>query len=328
MRLPGIIKICKETGLGNKTIQQAFTLLKEDGYIAQEPYKGSYLISLEPKNAPPANERIGILLTEEQAETPYTLWLSHLLMDAALRKDLLGEVRIVPNRSDWNRLLEPGRLFSPRVTSVISLAPFRIIERFDAEQTVLPTVFFCHMTEDCAPLVALDTAWAYRELTLRAAQAGHTEILFMEDSQIGKNYISWHREGYQTAMNEAGLVQQETVFSTYDQAVMEPFLKTVVKKNRITAIISGSLQLTEEALLPAVHKLGISVPDQFSILTLGCTTLPWDEKQMSTGIELDFEYMAQLCFELLNRVIATGRCDQTCILTKGRFFEGQTFRAL
>ena len=48
-RLPGVIAICRQACLGNKTIQDAFRMLKEDGYVQAEPYKGTFLVSLLPQ---------------------------------------------------------------------------------------------------------------------------------------------------------------------------------------------------------------------------------------------------------------------------------------
>lgn len=319
-RLPGVVKISTETGVGNKTIQEAFALLKEDGYITAEPNKGSFLTSLLPKNAQPSTSRIGILLTDEQAQTPYTLWLSHLFMDAALRHGLLGEVHIVRSDSDWDDVVRVGSTFGPGVSAVISLTPFHLSAGHVPGPDSLPVLFFCHMIEDCSPLVALDTVHAYYEMTRKAVQTGHTEILFIEDQDMEPRFSRLHRHGYRVAMKEFGLTRQEAACGRNDQAGMEKLLL----ESNATTLISGSLQLVENAILPAAQAERINIPEQLSLLSMGSTKLPWNDELHSTGIELDFEYIALICFELLNQLTTTGDCRQTRTLVKGKYIAGHT----
>lgn len=324
-RLPGVIKICEQTGLGNKTIQEAFSLLKSDGYIQSEPNKGSYLTSILPREINPAAHRIGILLTDEQAETPYTLWLSHLFMDAALRYGLLGEVHIAESGSDWSQVVTTGNTFSAGVKSIISLVPFRLnpCPASEAEQR-LPVLFLCHMVETCCPMVALDVANAYYELTQKVVLAGHTETVFLSDQDIDPRFTCIHRENYQAALRDAGLKGRAFDCRHSDPQQVEKLLKTLVSEKKVTALLSGSLQLTEQGILPASRKLKIKIPKQLSVLTLGSTKLPWNEALHSTGIELDFEHIARICFDLLNQFVMTGDCRQTKTLVKGKYFPGHT----
>jgi hypothetical protein len=323
-RLPGVVKISTETGLGNKTLQEAFTLLKEDGYITAEPNKGSYLTSLLPKNAPAGTSRIGILLTDEQAEIPYTLWLSHLFMDAALRHNFLGEVHIVKKDSNWDEVVRKGNTFGPGVKAILSLTPFHLSAKHIPGPDSLPVVFFCHMTEDCSPLVALDTVHVYYDLTRRAVQCGHTEILFIDDSNMESRFSHLHRHGYRVAMKEFGLTRQEAACNRNNPKEMEPLLRSTVAGGKATMVIGGSLQLVENAILPAAQKLKLKIPEQLSLLSIGSANLPWNEDLNSSGIELDFEYIALTCFELLNQLSTTGDCRQTQILVKGKFIPGNT----
>jgi DNA-binding transcriptional regulator YhcF (GntR family) len=323
-RLPGVVKLSTETGLGNKTLQEAFTLLKEDGYIIAEPNKGSYLTSLLPKNAQAGTSRIGILLTEEQAEIPYTLWLSHLFMDAALRHNFLGEVRIVKSDSAWDEVVRKGNTFGPEVKAILSLTPFHLSATHSPGLDSLPVLFFCHMIEDCNPLVALDTVHSYYELTRKSVQSGHTDILFIEDSDMESRFSRLHRHGYRVAMKELGLTRQEAACSRNNPKEMENLLRSSLAGGKATMVLSGSLQLVENAILPAAQKLKVKIPDQLSLLSIGSAKLPWNEDLCSSGIELDFEYIASTCFEQLNQLATTGDCHQTRTLVKGTFISGDT----
>jgi hypothetical protein len=323
-RLPGVVKISTETGIGNKTLQEAFALLKEDGYITSEPNRGSYLTSLLPKNAQVNASRIGILLTDDQANIPYILWLSHLFMDAALRHNLLGELHVVAANSNWNNVVKAGNTFGPNVTSIISLTPFHLSADHTPGSDVLPVLFFGHMSDECTPLVALDTVYAYYELTRRAVKAGLTEILFIEDRTMEPKFAHLHRRGYRVAMKEFGLTRREASCDRNGLKEMRLLLKSAIDGKKITAVLSGSLQLVENSILPAAEKLKIRVPEQISILSMGSTKLPWDEKLLSTGIELDFEYTATVCFELLKQLVTTGDCRQTQTLIKGKYIAGHT----
>ena len=324
-RLPGVIKICEQTGIGNKTIQEAFALLKKDGYIQSEPNKGTYLVSILPHEVNPTAHRIGILLTNEQAKTPYTLWLSHLFMDAALRHGLLGEVHIVDAQSDWNKVITVGNTFGPNVKSIISLIPFKTKTEFKpAEEAKLPVIFFCHMTDPCTPIVAFDVVSAFSELTHRIILAGHREIAFLSDNKLGARFNELHRSSYETVMNEYGLKVREYECDQDNPQQTETVIKKLADEKKVTAILSASLQLIEQGIFPAVQKLKIKIPKQLSIVSLGSTKFPWDEKLYTTGIELDFESIARICFDLLNQYVMTGDCRQTRTLIKGKFIPGNT----
>ena len=322
-RLPGVVNICSETGLGNQTVQRAFTLLKEDGYVKSDPNKGTYLVSVLPENVQPSAKHVGILMTEEQSRIPYTLWLSHLFMDAALRHGLLGEVRIVASDSDWTEVTTAGKVFTPQVKSVISLIPFTQDPDYEWSPTALPVLFFCHMTDTCRPLVAIDVVYAYYELTRRTVSAGHTEIAFIADLDMNPLYIQLHRDGYRQAMQECQLKIREYTCSHSDKTQVSSLLKKLAKDGSITALITGNLALTE-VMLPAAIQLNIDVPGKISMVTLGSSKFPQAGNVCSTGLEIDPEYTARVCFDLLNEFIVTGRCCQTRILMKAKFHPGDT----
>ncbi len=323
-RLPGVVSLSSQTGLGNQTIQRAFTLLKKDGYIQSEPSKGSFLCSLLPNGLDASSNRIGILMTDEQEQVPYTLWLSYLFMDAAIRHGFLGELKVVKADSDWIRVVKAGEVFSPGVKSIISLVPFDQRDEWDRPVDSLPVVFFCHMLDECAPSVALDVCHACYELTRHIVRAGYADIVFVEDTTMESHFTALFRKSYRRAMHESGLEIREYSCAREDKTQASQLLKELVGIGRVTAVLGGSLQLVEDAILPAVRKLNISVPEQLGIAALGSTKLPWDSALYSTGIELDFDYVARACFDLVKELVVTGSCHQTHILIKGKYLPGHT----
>ncbi len=326
-RLPGVAAIIRDTGLGNKTVQEAFTLLKEDGYVKAEPYKGTFLSSILPKGIDPEKGRIGILLSSRQASDPYALWMSHIFMDATRRQGLVGEVRIVNPGDDIELICSKQGPFSEDIVAIISLVPCKVRPDFEQGPNHVPVLFFCSMVEECRPMIAVDVIYSYYILTRRSLNAGHRKIAFIADAGMDPRFTELHRRGYFQAMNERGLEGEEYSVNRDDAAAVKRLFKKLLDGNRVTEIMCGSLALAQQ-ILPMAKQMGVDIPGRISLVSIGSCQLEGEQEKCVTGMILDFDYLTTVSFELLNEMIRTGRCRQAKVLLVGRFVPGDTFRPL
>lgn len=326
-RLPGVAAITAQTGLGNKTIQEAFKMLKDAGYVRAEPYKGTFLASMLPQGLNSSKGRVGILLSEDRASEPYALWMSHILMDALQSRDMVGEVRIVnPEREDMQKVLSRSGPFSKGVHAVISLIPVRLSPKFEAGNDAIPTLFFSTMLEDCFPLLAVDLRHGYYELTRRVICAGHEKTVFIADAGVSPAITELYREGYEKAMAESGLKPLEVAANQNNAEKTEKLFRKLVADQKVTVAVCGSLALIQNLMpLPDFTEL---VPSCLSLVSIGSDRISGEDNRYVTGVLLNFDYMIQVCFDLLNELISSGRCRRSKVLIVPDFVSGSTLQVL
>ena len=327
-RLPGVIAICRQACLGNKTIQDAFRMLKEDGYVQAEPYKGTFLVSLLPQGIESSKGRIGILLSKERASDPYSLWISHIFMEALRLRGMVGEVRIVnPEQDDMYKVIGRSGPFSKEVTAIISLIPFHLKPRFEMPGDTIPTLFFSAMSEECRPLLAVDVERGYYELTRRVICAGHSRVAFFADQKKDPKITELCRRGCLQAMQENGLRPVEYALTHNDAKKTGKVFLKLVADAQITAIVSGSLALVQNLFL--LSDFSAMVPSKISLVSVGAADrMPGETLPLLTGISLNFDHMVHACFDLLNEMINTGMCRRDRVLIAPDFVQGETLRAV
>jgi hypothetical protein len=326
-RLPGVAAIIAKTGFGNKTIQDAFKMLKDAGYVRAEPYKGTFLVSLVPQGLDSSKGRVGILLSESRASEPYALWLSHILMDGLKSRGMVGEVRIVdPERQNMQNMVSSSGPFTKDVKAVISLVPFSQKPRFEQGDAALPVIFFSTAVEDCAPLLAVDVERGYYELTRRVIHAGHKNVAFFADDSVSEKITELYRQGYSRGMRECGLEPVEYITSHDNPATVVRLFRKLIAGGKITAVVSGSLAIVQN--LFSMKDFSELVPDRISIVSIGSDRIPGEEDMFVTGVSLNFDYMLQSCFDLLNELMTTGRCRRSKVLMMPDFVSGNTLRNL
>jgi len=335
-RLPGVISLAKELQFGTKTVQSAYDRLKGDGYVTALGYRGTYLKSTHPQT-PVASGKIGVLVSEKQTGQPLVLWYEHVILQGARRKNLLTEVKVLPDGLDLRRANQKGAIFSEDVTGIISLSPFQMPVRFGDGIGALPIVFLCAPFERCAPKVCADVRDAYYDLTSRLIRHGHTRIVFSEDSvEPDPAQTKMHREGYLEAMEEHGLpVDRPVMKSSREVRNSEPasvaaHLKEIVRPRffrRPTAVVAGSLgrgmALTRVAPL---HK--IEIPKELSVVTIGSDRLEGQGGRQITGMLPDFDLMVEMCLTMLEQQKQAGKSDFTKIHVRMHFLPGDTIRPL
>jgi len=335
-RLPGVIALAKDLQFGTKTIQSAYDRLKHEGYVTALGYRGTYLKSRHPL-APAPNGKIGVLVSEKQTGQPLILWYEHVILQGARRKNLLTEVKVLPEGLDLRKANQKGVVFADDIAGIISLTPFQMPVRFGDDTRALPIVFLCAPFERCAPKVCADVRDAYYDLTSRLIRYGHTRVVFSEDSvEPDPEQTKMHREGYLEAMKEHGLpvdmplLKSSRKVRNTELASVAEHLKEMIRprlSQRPTAVVAGSLgrgmALTRVALL---HK--IEIPKDLSVVTIGSDRLEGQGGRQITGMLPDFDHMVEMCLAILEQQKQAGKSNFTKIHVRMHFLPGETIRSL
>jgi DNA-binding LacI/PurR family transcriptional regulator len=336
-RLPGVIHLARELEFGTKTIQTAYDRLKQDGYIHTLGYRGTYLTSQHPLQTAASGGKIGVLVSEEQTGQPLILWYEHVILQFARRRNLVTEVRTLPNDIAASEVNRRGVVFGEDVIGIISLTPFRMPVRFGDAGKTLPVAFLCPPYEPCVPKVCADVREAYYDLTARLIRSGHRNIIFSEDSiEPDPRQTIMHREGYLEAMCDHGLPVDQGLLNAsrrVDNArlpTVTEHLKAIMKKNRAgrpTAVVAGSLgRSTVLSRIAPLHH--IAIPADLSIVSIGSAHINGDSGPQLTGMLPDFDLMVEHCLSMLQQQRTSGKCDHTAIQVRMHFVPGDTMRSL
>lgn len=335
-RLPGVMALAKELGFGTKTVQTAYDRLKEDGYVRTLGYRGTYLKSMHPMAAQ-AGGTLGVLVSEAQTGDPLVLWYEHVILQWARKRNLVTDVRVLPPNLPARDIPRVDAVFGGGVAGILSLTPFRMPLPAEDAFGNLPLVFLCPPYEPCSPKVCADVREAYYELTARLIRCGHTRIVFSEDSlEPDPRQTALHREGYLAAMRDHGASVDETAMEA-SRAVRNPDLADVAahlrslmrrkRGTRPTAIVAGSLG--RSMVLNRVAPLcKVAIPEDLSIVSIGCADLDGREGFRLTGMLPDFDQMIGECFRILEQQRVEGRTHLTEVAMRMHLVPGNTMRAL
>lgn len=335
-RLPGVMSLARELGFGTKTVQSAYDKLKQDGYVNTLGYRGTYLKSRHPQ-APDISGKIGVLVSKDQISQPLILWYEHVILLWARRKNLLTEVKILPENIDGQKIPRKGVLFEDDIAGIISLTPFHLPVRFGDAGDTFPLVFLCPPYERCAPKVCADVRDAYYDLTSRLIRYGHTRIVFSEDSvEPDARQTEMQREGYLEAMQEhrlsvdMDLLDASRAVKNTDLAGVANHLHAILApkpRHRPTAVVAGSLG-RGMVLARVAPDENIQVPQDLSIVTIGSDHLDARSGRQITGMLPDFDQMVEMCLTLLEQQRASGKSDFTEIHVRMHFLPGDTIRSI
>ena len=338
-RMPSMAYLAETTGLCRKTFQTAFDMLKEEGYVETKDRSGTYLRSLFPVVSHP----IGIIGVITASSTMIS-WRLHTILEAALERNYLFEIKELSKEADWQSVDIPSRVFSEKVQGIISLKAFKRYPDFKEPKKRLPVVFFGHPFDECYPLVATDLRRTYYEMTQRVIALGHRRIIFcaVTGDDATNKATRLRIEGYETAMKEAGLpvdraaIEQSFQIPSNDFKGTRQYLRRWIKGNDpaggdktqcATAVIAGSSSRAL-TMLSIVEMLGIKVPEELSIVTHGA--IPIEEESSSrhlSGYAQDKaykNYIIKMCFDMLTEQIKGDCPRQNMALTMPTFIRGDT----
>jgi DNA-binding LacI/PurR family transcriptional regulator/DNA-binding transcriptional regulator YhcF (GntR family) len=335
-RLPGILALAKKSGFGTKTMYNAFEMLRKDGYVEMRGNRGTFLTSLSPSKRTVG--KIGVLLTEEQRAVQLILWYQHIILNAADKRDMITEVKVLPDGMDPRQALLPGTVFNDQVAGIISLTPFDGLLPFENESRRIPYVFLCPPYESCVPKVTADVEYAYYELTHRMFDSGHRRVAFSYESvEMDRRQADMHLAGYRRAMAERGLpvdeelIERSRILSNKEDLVgVTDYLKHIVAMDgavRPTAMVCGSLG--RNTVLTSVAPLcSLDIPEQLSVASIGSAPIPGNDRKLMTGMLPDFDKMMDACFSVLDEYGKDGGVSKTNIFMQLNFVAGNTLMAL
>ena len=98
-RLPGVMTLARDLGVGTKTVQTAYDQLKEEGYLFTRGYRGTYLKSLHPARDG-AEGRIAVLISSEESEDSLLRWYQHVIQNDARRRNLHVDTCVMSPQTD------------------------------------------------------------------------------------------------------------------------------------------------------------------------------------------------------------------------------------
>jgi DNA-binding LacI/PurR family transcriptional regulator/DNA-binding transcriptional regulator YhcF (GntR family) len=332
-RLPGILAFAKESGFGTKTMYNAFEMLRKDGFVEMRGNRGTFLTSRSPSKR--TIGKIGVLLTEKQKAVQLILWYQHIILNAADKRDMITEVKVLPDGLDPRQALLPGVVFNDEVTGIISLTPFESLLPFEDTRKRIPHVFLCPPYESCVPKVTADVEYAYYELTHRMINAGHRRIAFSYESvEMDQRQADMHLAGYRRAMTEQNLQIDEDLITRSkklsnkeDLVGVTNYLKYIAaleeEETRPSAMICGSLGRT--TVLTSVAPLcDLNIPEQLSVASIGTASLAGHTKKLMSGMLPDFDKMMNACFSLLDEYGKGSGVSKTNIYMQLNFVPGNT----
>lgn len=333
-RLPGVINLAKELNFGTKTIQTAYDRLKAEGYVRTLGYRGTFLKSTHPRTKNKDTEKIGVLVSPEQADDPLILWYEHVILLGAHRQGLVTEVKVLAPGTETALASRRGNLFGSDCKGIISLAPLSPAQCYGEHPQDLPLVFLVPPYESCAPKVSADVREAYYELTCRVIRAGHRHIVFSEDSvEPDSRQTEMHREGFLAAMHEHGLrIDEQSIKAS--RRVVNSNAETVRRhlreltsgapEKRPTAVVAGSLGRAM-ALIRLGPMESIDIPRNLSVVSIGCDDTSGKE---ITGMLPNFDRMIDTCLMMLGQQQEDGRADLAGVVFRMHFVPGATLRNL
>jgi DNA-binding LacI/PurR family transcriptional regulator len=336
-RLPGVMKLAEEVGVGTKTVQDAYEMLKREGYIQSKASRGTFLATSLPESGQEATT-VGVLCTEEQRkhwfQLPVVAEYMHVLQSHAHKSGARVENMVVPAASihpaQFNRR---GRLFPEKTLGIISLIPLQETIAFEGDTDHIPYVFLCEPYESCLPRISADVEFAYRELTLRAIRDGHQKIVYSEDAmEPDPRLARLHFRGFLSAMENAGLHPDPGILAdsrridNYQHEDLVTHLKQI-RSIGATLVVAGSLG-RGMALAKTAKKAGIRLPDDLSLVCIGTAPLSNDSSRSLSGTSMNHDSMAATCFQLLKDQAENGFTPVNHVMLRPRFHPGDTYAPL
>jgi DNA-binding LacI/PurR family transcriptional regulator len=333
-RLPGVMKLAAEIGVGTKTVQDAYEKLKQEGYIQSKASRGTFLATALPESAEQV-ATFGVLCTEEQRkhwfQLPVVAEYTHMLQAYAHKSGARIENRVVPAASIHPAKFNlRGQLFPENTQGIISLTPLEEAPVFEGDTDRIPFVFLCEPFETCLPRICTDAEFAYRELTRRAIRDGHRKIVYSEDAvEPDPRLARLHFRGFQTAMDSAGLHPDPLVLAdsrqidNYQHDELIRHLR-LIRESAATLVVAGSLGRSM-ALAKTAIKAGIRLPDDLSMVSIGTAPLSKENSGTLSGTFMDSGSLASTCFRLLKEQKESGFTPVNEVMLRPRLHPGNTY---
>lgn len=293
-RLPSERKLVERFQVQRNTIRQALALLEQEGHIATEGKRGSFVRDLEPKVV-----RNVFLMNIHGGSSPMLTYLSDGFSDIVGRAGF--SVRRFnthpPEGAALDPLPEVGKL--GRDTAGIVLWPQNpadadALMRLNAHvPLVLVDRRVLGVSIDC---VRFDDVAGGRMVAEHLLQQGHRKIGFLTDDVFAETVQQrWH--GYALTLEAAG-IPVDPRWSVFFRGIHEPFFTTAMRnlfalgKDAPTAMICSN-DLVAFTLLRFLRDEGLRNPDDVAVTGYGNAMPDYGEAMALTSVHQPFDELGR-----------------------------------
>lgn len=174
------------------------------------------------------------------------------------------------------------------------------------------------------PSVNIDYIAAAKDAVNKLIANGHKQIAFVSgnmDQSINKNY---RLKGYQEALEEAGLEFDEALVFAADYFYGSGYrMADEVQKSVATAAYVGDDELAA-GVLNGLTDAGVTVPDDFEIITSNNTKLTQVTRPQLTSITQPMYDMGAIAMRMLTKLMNKEELDEPTVVLPYGIVERQT----
>lgn len=327
--LPLPADVAQITGMSKASVSRAYDKLAKQGFIRRTKRKGSEVVSRSPV---PVNKlMIGIVLCDPANKTlfrseAYAQKLAFVCMECAKTRGFESETILLSSDQMAKPSLEAVTLFGKSPAGIISVGPAPRLTTLGGK--ALPVIYLHRSANNLRPCIMGDARLAINQITTRAIEAGHRNIVFMGDQEwVWESQIRW--QFHSEVMRNAGLEPNETAYR--ESLELSPgdlgeWRQWIRKQKATTCFISGVRARTAEMLAAASVTLGKRMPADFSLLSYGQTTFISESGE--TQVEsMDHEVRSLLAvgMDMLCAQIRGDYEDVVSLMVSPRWYPGATF---
>jgi len=327
-RLPSVITLSNQTGLGRTPIQQAFERLDKAGYVRQEQRSGTFLECQFPEGGKNLGAvGVALHLSEEEGNLvtdAYSHFRLARLLTAIAERGYAAEVRYLRTQEEWNNVDSVGKVFGEHIVGIVSLHPCDHESVPNLRPGKLPFVYLGSVSRRCQPVVAGDTSKGFYDATAKLIALGHRNIACFMDPSESREENAVRMEAHEAAMSEAGLaVMRQAAIDSYevnssDIFALRHWLETCAAATALICM-RGSANMP---LVNAARLLGRSIPDNLSLIGHG--EHPGNPDFPVTRVDYDYASLVSACLDLLIEQMRTRRVTVSQLLIRAFIRDGAT----
>jgi DNA-binding LacI/PurR family transcriptional regulator len=327
-RLPSVIALSNQTGLGRTPIQQAFERLGEAGYVRQEQRSGTFLECQFPDGEKSLGAiGVALHLSEEEGNLITDAYshfrLAHLLK-AIAERGYVPEVHYLRSQEEWNNVDSVGKVFGEHVEGIVALHPCDHESVPNLRPGKLPFVYLGSVSRRCQPVVAGDTSKGFYDATAKLIALDHRNIACFMDPSESREENAVRMEAHEAAMFEAGLaVMRQAAIDSYkvnsdDLFALRHWLDTYAAATALICM-RGSANVP---LVNVARLIGRAVPENLSLIGHG--EHPGRPDLPVTRVDYDYASLLSACLDLLTEQMRTRRVTVSRLLIRAYIREGAT----
>jgi len=329
-RLPSVAALARQSGLSRWPIQEAFELLRKQGYLRQSERSGTFLETMAPEGRKPLGQLgVAMPVAENQKSwltTPYSEYRLARVMAVAESRQYTVELKYLRIEDDWTEVDRVGKFFGSEVMGVLSLYAFPHPASSELGADRHPFVYLGGNSHMCLPAVAGDTTNGFYRLTRKLIGMGHRNIICFCDPSDTEWETQCHLLGHSMAMREAGFTVNQKAWERSlkiaegDLSAVRAYLEEFGDATALICMWGGmAIPIIEVATM-----MGIRVPDDLSVTAHGACKLASRSDMTVTYLEYDVDTLIHTCLDLLIEQKQTRRIDKTHVLGNPRIHVGSS----